>query len=1808
MSGTLLFAGGDTPATYQTINTDAVRLSDGRTVLTHLEQYAGDKKTYNPSGPLFNGMVQLLDAENNVVKSINILNDIPHAVGGYSVSELKVESLKTGGFVVAWTSVDTLNQSERSTHYAVFDERGERVDAKIIASGSSQGLDLFVTEDGFGVVHGKGYQDLSLSVFAPDSGGMYQSIGQTSFGNATDPSGTNGEDPSGVKLSFLNEFSATVLDDGSIVVGGPTYNEMIMDGSSYVPAGDFLYKFSPSGQLQSFPTGDDWQRLNWNDGMNHNAVAMTSYPGGFAVLARGSDGKWELTRFDNAGNVLTLNLKTDSVEMPSGPPVNQTYLADDIGIISVHPYVAPGIFDIDDQIAFTWHDGNLLAVVPNAGYGFDIITISPGTGQVLSTQDAGLTVPQGSLLMNPKLMFDGAALDITYDAVSLVDGYIKSSTYQIGLDPGPVNDVPQVQAVAEITLTDTASDDQFGPIFGKVQATDADGIKAYGIVGGGTGYYPGAGKVFDVAKQGAYGTLYLDSVTGDYQYTPHDLKINKLKSDATDSFTLTATDNNLVAETGTTVLKVSLTGANDTPVLTTMDKLGPATEELARTVSYAELLAASNATDADGDIIQFVIDKVGPNGTLLKSGSPVVQGVTTLGPGESLQWQPASDLAGSDIPAFTVVAFDGQSRTGDPMTVHFDVTNINDAPTLQNSAPVNFPQMDEGTTSLPFTVASILASASYDDADTGNMSGIAVSGTTGAGRWEYSVDGNQWTNVGSAPIVGYGLLLSATTQVRYVASGESGEQAQLSFVGWDGTSGKASGNLRVHADLSDTGGTTAFSNESSMVQVSVRSVNDAPSLIQLSTDTVAENSPTGAALAVGTLTAIDPDTGDTHTFSIAGGADAHLFELAGNLLLFKTGTVLDYESTPEFSVTIRGTDAGGLYRDQTITIRLTDVNEAPVVRTAIGDQTVAAGSAFSFQVPTETFEDPDAGQQLTYTATLEDGGLLPAWLSFDEKTRTFSGTPSNEDASVISVRVRASDNGSPDLWTDTVFDLTVRSGPIVTAITRTGDEFTAADSVEFAVSFSEPVQGVDISDFTLIGADGAVGTIANAVDRDGVHYVRVDNVNGDGTLKLVLNASGTGIVNGNGVEILSGYTAGQSYTIDNTAPTNTVTSMVLSSDSGLAGDFITSAAAQTISGMLAAELAANEFVQVSLDDGKTWTNATATTGDTTWTLAGVVLSGSDTLVVRVADIAGHAGEQAEQVYTIDTSAPQLDIAASTPGQNPNKVAINGVLTIRFDEAIHSSSQLGSVRLMQRGETDSVVDATVTLNDKGELEIQPASPLEYSTSYYVVWNTGALSDAAGNVVLGVQDDSTLGFTTAAKPVPQPPVPPVIDDNDGISEAEEDAAPGLPGPDGTIVAGDGNGDGIADSEQANVSSAAFLHTDTAQSNPDGAAQVYVTLVADSNDGKSAPGAAAGLRDVLQLDAPSDAPSDLDMPLGLIAFKTDVAQAGASLDFSLYVDGDIAVNGYWKQNAAGEWVNLASAAYGGEVATEGGKTRLDFRLQDGGEFDSDGVADGVITDPGAIGFRAPLPADPADTDDDQFPDALEGDHGLQVGTKDNDVFTSSKFFVMQLYRDLLFREAEGEGLQYWQGRLDSGELSRAEIAGLFLDSQEFQDAAGGIARLYFGALQRLPDNGGMEHWMSQAQAGQTLSEIAEAFAAGSEFEQRYGELDNAAFVQAMYQDVFGREADADGARYWEAQLDGGRSRAGALLGFTESAEYLDLSDDGVTVALGYVGLLGRTPEQAGYDYWLGQLGQGMEEVKLIGAFIGADEYHDRFLPEIG
>jgi hypothetical protein len=157
------------------------------------------------------------------------------------------------------------------------------------------------------------------------------------------------------------------------------------------------------------------------------------------------------------------------------------------------------------------------------------------------------------------------------------------------------------------------------------------------------------------------------------------------------------------------------------------------------------------------------------------------------------------------------------------------VTGTNDAPTLAGG-PFALDGTDEDTISSATTVSTILAGLTYADPDGSVASGIAITQKSGSSSWGYSTDGVGWRAIPTVSNTS-ALLLTSTSQVRYMPNGVNGETATLTFRVWDQTSGTASTNDAPGlADSSTNGGTTAFSTGTAQATLAVTEINDPPIL------------------------------------------------------------------------------------------------------------------------------------------------------------------------------------------------------------------------------------------------------------------------------------------------------------------------------------------------------------------------------------------------------------------------------------------------------------------------------------------------------------------------------------------------------------------------------------------------------------------------------------------------------------------------------------------------------------------------------------------------------------------------------------------------------------------------------------------------------------------------------------------------------------------------------------------------------------------------------------------------------------------
>ena len=100
----------------------------------------------------------------------------------------------------------------------------------------------------------------------------------------------------------------------------------------------------------------------------------------------------------------------------------------------------------------------------------------------------------------------------------------------------------------------------------------------------------------------------------------------------------------------------------------------------------------------------------------------------------------------------------------------------------------------------------------------------------------------------------------------------------------------------------------------------------------------------------------------------------------------------------------------------------------------------------------------------------------------------------------------------------------------------------------------------------------------------------------------------------------------------------------------------------------------------------------------------------------------------------------------------------------------------------------------------------------------------------------------------------------------------------------------------------------------------------------------------------------------------------------------------------------------------------------------------------------------------------------------------------------------------------------------------------------RLYNASFKRLPDADGLTYWIDKYTSGENDDRtIASTFLFSDEFKERYGEnVSNASYVETLYVNVLGRDYDQAGYNYWLGNLNEGiETRYELLLGFSESVE---------------------------------------------------------------
>lgn len=229
------------------------------------------------------------------------------------------------------------------------------------------------------------------------------------------------------------------------------------------------------------------------------------------------------------------------------------------------------------------------------------------------------------------------------------------------------------------------------------------------------------------------------------------------------------------------------------------------------------------------------------------------------------------------------------------------------------------------------------------------------------------------------------------------------------------------------------------------------------------------------------------------------------------------------------------------------------------------------------------------------------------------------------------------------------------------------------------------------------------------------------------------------------------------------------------------------------------------------------------------------------------------------------------------------------------------------------------------------------------------------------------------------------------------------------------------------------------------------------------------------------------------------------------------------------------------------------------------------------------------------------------------------STEEYVTILYRSVMGREADSEGLNYWVGRIGNG-VSRRAVLAMFIDSDEFRGISSSfgvtsgnivltdpvdanftvaefVTAAYRTTLGRDPDASGLSYWVTELAAGRVSgAEMVASFVSSEEITNK--NLSDNGYMYLIYRSFLGRDCSSDEASYWISEKNSRsvswRYIMNLISGSTEfitrcnnygvnpgSVTLGEVRDNYSGIAslvnTGYRGVYGRNPTEEESSYWI-------------------------------
>ncbi|MEH2432867.1 MAG: cadherin-like domain-containing protein, partial [Nostoc sp.] len=607
-----------------------------------------------------------------------------------------------------------------------------------------------------------------------------------------------------------------------------------------------------------------------------------------------------------------------------------------------------------------------------------------------------------------------------------------------------VNDAPVVTPTTFSILENSAN----GTVLGTIAGSDVESspLSNWTIASGNT----------DVNKDGKL-AFAINSTTG--QITVNDSGDLDFETQPKFDLKVTVSDGSATSNPGN--VTINLTDANDTPTLNTPTDISYTDTANHDTFSAQTGTLATSDPDSEqtltygitgGTVSGTTVTKTGTYGTLSLNSST---GSYTFTPVDSA----IEALTSNNTDSFTFTVSDGTAT--DSKTLNINLTGVNDTPTLENAIADPITKQD---TAFSFT----FDANTFNDIDAGDS--LSYSATLEDGSNIPS-----WLKFDAATRTFSGTPTNADVSV-----------------------------LNIKLTATDTSNQTVIAN----FALKVDNVNDPPTLENAIADQVAKQD-TAFSFTFDANTFNDIDAGDSLSYSatLEDGSDIPSW------LKFDAAT-RTFSGTPTnadvsvLNIKLAATDTS----DQTVianfALKVDNVNDPPTLENAIADQVAKQDTAFTFTFDANTFNDIDAGDSLSYSATLQDGSNIPSWLKFDAATRTFSGTPTNADVVNLTIEVQAKDNDGVSATDSFALAVEPNNGAPTFKLSKIADDIfkisNSSSKSKLQVTFTGQSSNLvnELGVFTVDDAQGNINGIAPgaagyaqaALDRAKVIFSAIANL------------------------------------------------------------------------------------------------------------------------------------------------------------------------------------------------------------------------------------------------------------------------------------------------------------------------------------------------------------------------------------------------------------------------------------------------------------------------------------------------------------------------------------------------------------------------------------------------------------------------------------------------------------------------------------------------------------------------------------------